>query len=58
MFKKLAKIGGPVLTICALAALPLIGSATAQADDGGGAPAAPVVTPTPTPTTDGNPWHG
>jgi len=57
MFKKLAKIGGPVLAICALAALPLIGSTTASADDGG-APAAPVVTPTPTPTTDGNPWHG
>jgi hypothetical protein len=59
MFKKLAKIGGPALAICALAALPVIGSTTAYADDGGGsAPAAPVVTPTPTPTTDGNPWHG
>ncbi|MET8996083.1 hypothetical protein [Amycolatopsis sp. NPDC004169] len=58
MFKKLAKIGGPVLAICALAALPVIGSTTAYADDNGGALAAPVVTPTPTPTTDGNPWHG
>jgi hypothetical protein len=58
MFKKLAKIGGPVLAVAALAALPVIGSTTAYADDGNGAPAAPVVTPTPTDTTDGNPWHG
>ncbi|MGW3993867.1 hypothetical protein [Amycolatopsis sp. NPDC004772] len=57
MSKKLVKIAGPVLAVCALAALPLIGATTASADDGG-APAAPVVTPTPTPTTDGNPWHG
>ncbi|MGW4062021.1 hypothetical protein ACWEGE_27335 [Amycolatopsis sp. NPDC004747] len=58
MSKKLAKIAGPVLAVCAVAALPLIGATTAFADGGGGAPAAQVVTPTPTPTTDGNPWHG
>ncbi len=44
--------------VAALAALPVIGSTTAYADDDNGAPAAPVVTPTPTDTTDGNPWHG
>ncbi|WP_155849074.1 hypothetical protein [Amycolatopsis vancoresmycina] len=58
MSKKLLKIGGPALAICALAALPLLGSTAASADDNGGAPAAAVVTPTPTDTTDGNPWHG
>ncbi|MEV5715501.1 hypothetical protein AB0L41_16515 [Amycolatopsis mediterranei] len=54
MFKKLAGIAGPALAICALAALPLIGSTTAYAN--GGTSAAAVVTLTPTP--DGNPWHG
>jgi hypothetical protein len=58
MFKKLAKIGGPVLALCIVAAAPLIGSPSALADgDGSSAPAATSTAPPPA-TTDGNPWHG
>ncbi|WP_370968812.1 hypothetical protein [Amycolatopsis sp. cg9] len=56
--RKLAKIGGPVLALCIVAAVPLIGSTTAFADGGGSTPP-PVTTTTPPPAgTDGNPWHG
>ncbi|NBH11284.1 hypothetical protein [Amycolatopsis sp. SID8362] len=56
--RKLAKIGGPVLALCIVAAAPLIGSATAFADGDGSTPP-PVTTTTPPPAgTDGNPWHG
>jgi hypothetical protein len=58
MPKKLAKIGGPVLAFCIIAAAPLIGSTTAFADGDGGTPP-PVTTTSPPPAgTDGNPWHG
>ncbi|MEQ0560568.1 hypothetical protein ABJI51_15890 [Amycolatopsis sp. NEAU-NG30] len=54
--KKLAKIGGPVLALCLVAAAPVIGATSASADDG---TQAVTVTPTPPPaTTEGNPWHG
>jgi hypothetical protein len=56
--KKLAKIGGPVLALCIIAAAPVIGSTSAYADgDGGTSPAATTTTPPPA-GTDGNPWHG
>ncbi|MFB9688186.1 hypothetical protein [Amycolatopsis plumensis] len=58
MFKKLAKIGGPVLALCIVVAAPLIGSSAALADgDSGSTPAATSTAPPPA-TTDGNPWHG
>ncbi|WP_328644927.1 hypothetical protein [Amycolatopsis sp. NBC_00348] len=59
--KKLARIGGPVLAFCIIAASPLIGSTSAFADgdDGGTPPPPPTSTTTPPPAgTDGNPWHG
>ncbi|GAB3134743.1 hypothetical protein [Amycolatopsis sp. NPDC004378] len=57
MFKKLAKIGGPLLALCVLAAVPVIGSTSAYADGDGSTP--PPSTSTPPPAgTDGNPWHG
>ncbi|RSD13120.1 hypothetical protein [Amycolatopsis eburnea] len=56
--RKLARIGGPVLALCIVAAAPLIGSTTAFADGDGSTPP-PVTTTTPPPAgTDGNPWHG
>lgn len=59
MYKKLAKIGAPVLAICAVLALPMLGSTTAYAGDDGGTPPPSTVTPPPTTVSgDGNPWHG
>ena len=55
--KKLAKIGGPVLALCIIAAAPVIGSTSAYADGDGGTPTAATTTPPPA-GTDGNPWHG
>lgn len=56
--KKLAKIGGPVLALCIVAAAPVIGSTSAFAD-GGDVGTPPVTSTTPPPAgTDGNPWHG
>lgn len=56
--KKLARIGGPVLALCIVAAAPVIGSTAAFADgDDGGTPPVTVTT-TPTAGTNGNPWHG
>jgi hypothetical protein len=56
--KMLAKIGGPILAIGILAALPVIGSTAASADGSDPAPAAAATTTPPPDTTDGNPWHG
>lgn len=58
--KKLARIGGPVLAFCIIAAAPLIGSTSAFADgDDGGTPPPPPTSTTPPPAgTNGNPWHG
>jgi hypothetical protein len=55
--EKLLKIGGPVLTLCILVAVPVVGSTTAYADGDGGTPPAASTTPPPA-GTDGNPWHG
>lgn len=55
--KKLAKIGGPVLALCIVAAAPVIGSTSAYADGAGGTPPASSTTNPPA-GTDGNPWHG
>jgi hypothetical protein len=58
MPKKLARIGGPVLALCIIAAAPLIGSTTAFADGDGTTPPPPTTSSPPPAGTDGNPWHG
>ncbi|MEV6917026.1 hypothetical protein AB0M83_18795 [Amycolatopsis sp. NPDC051106] len=58
MPKKLARIGGPVLALCIIAAAPLIGSSAAFADGDGTTPPPPTTSGPPPAGTDGNPWHG
>lgn len=59
MYKKLAEFGAPVLAICAVLALPMLGSTTAYAgDDGGTPPPSTVTSAPPSAGSDGNPWHG
>ncbi|KZB83912.1 hypothetical protein [Amycolatopsis regifaucium] len=59
MYKKLAEYGAPVLAICAVLALPMLGSTAAYAGDDGETPPSSTVTSVPTTAgSDGNPWHG